>query len=247
MLNALILAGAQPVGNHSENANKALLRINGKMMVEYVIEALRGVEGIGRIVAVGSEQELALPLAGKVDAVLHAEGSIMAGIDAGVRNLGSAEPILICTSDIPMITSEGIKDFIGQALALEADLCYPIVDERLNREKYPEMERTYVPVREGRFTGGNIFYVHPKVLEKGFSLASRLVEARKNPLKMAGLLGLGFLFRFITGTLSIAQAERKISKMLQIKARAVISQYPEIGNDVDKPSDVMVATAYLSR
>jgi len=247
MLNALILAGDQYIKSWNENINKALLSINGKIMIRYVIEALKGAGGIDRIIVVGKKSEFEDLLKDYVDAVVDSSGSIIENIMAGVRYLGCEEPLLICSSDIPLITPEAINDFIIKSKNLHTDLCYPIVEKSSNERVFPEIERSYVRLREGTFTGGNIFYVNPAILEKGYTFADKLLNARKNPVKMARILGLGFMLQLLLGTLSIAKVENKVSRMMNINAKAVISEYPEIGNDVDKASDVIVATAHLSR
>lgn len=247
MLNAIILAGTQSIKKWNDSGNKALFRINGRMMIDYVIDAVKGASDIDRVVIVGPKSELAEHFKDRVDAVIDCSGSIMENIITGAKYLGNDNHILICSSDIPLVTSEAISDFIHKANALNADLCYPIVEKSENDKKYPEIERTYVRIKEGTFTGGNIFYVNPLILDKGFTLAEKLVNNRKKPLKMAKILSFRFLVQLLLGNLTIERIEKRFSKILDIHAKAVISKYPEIGNDVDKPSDVIIATAHLSK
>ncbi|HPQ10532.1 MAG TPA: hypothetical protein PLQ98_04325, partial [Bacillota bacterium] len=56
--------------------------------------------------------------------------------------------------------------------------------------------------------------------------------------KIVKLLGLRFLVKFITKSLSIEEIEQRAEEILGFKAKAIISTYPEIGIDVDKPSDL---------
>jgi hypothetical protein len=49
------------------------------------------------------------------------------------------------------------------------------------------------------------------------------------------------------GTLTIEKIEKKFSNIANIKIKSVKSSYPEIAFDVDKPGDVIVATANLSK
>lgn len=247
MLNTIILAGTQTIKNWSHAGNKALHCINGKTMVEYVVDAVKKADDIGKVVVVGPKVQLEKRLHGKVDAVIDSDGQVMENVMAGVRYCGYDNNLLICTSDIPLITPEAINDFITKSKATGADFCYPIIEKRLNEEKFPEVERTYVRIKEGSFTGGNIFYVNPKIIEKGFAMADKLVKLRKNPVKMARILSIGFMIQLLLGSLTISKAEKKFSRVMNIKARAIISEYPEVGNDVDKPSDVIMAAAYLSK
>ena len=246
MINAIILAGEERSKKWQDVDNKALFPLNGKKMIDYVIEALKNIEGVKRIVVVGPRQQLISSLTNDGVEVLDSSGGIMENLRAGVVHLATGESLLVCSCDIPFITSEAINDFISQARDIKADLCYPIIEKSVNEKKFPEARRTYVKIREGTFTGGNIFYVNPEAVERGFDLADRLLKERKKPMKMAWILGPGFLCRLALGILSVDNIEKKVSKLLNIKAKAVISRYAEIGNDVDRPDDVAFAASYLT-
>jgi GTP:adenosylcobinamide-phosphate guanylyltransferase len=247
MINVIILAGNQPIKTWDDRGNKALYQIQGKMMVEYVIEAARGVPDIGKIILVGNKSELEGPLSSKVDAIIDSCGSVTENILLGINYFGSKDYVLICSSDIPFITPEALEDFINCSRATGADFCYPVVEKNENDKKFPDMERTYVKTKEGFFTGGNIFYINPEVVKRCLVIADKLIGARKNPFKMAKIVSMGLLINLALGNLSIKKVEKRFSKILGIKARAVISAYPEIGNDVDKPADVVAAIAHLAR
>jgi GTP:adenosylcobinamide-phosphate guanylyltransferase len=246
-LDALILAGEQPETVHKELTNKALLPIHGKAMIEYVVEALLGSGLIHRIVVAGPKKTLEQHLCDKPCIVIDSAGSILDHIQNAIQYLGFKEPIIVCSSDIPMLTPGSVADFIMKALELHVDFCYPIVEKAVNDRLFPEMQRTYVKIREGRFTGGNLVYVDTSVIIHKIELIRELVNARKKPHRMARLIGWGVALQLLLGRISIQVMERKVSKILGINVRAVISEYPEIGSDVDKPSDFVIAEAYLGR
>lgn len=247
MINVLILAGKQTIKTWDDKGNKALHQIHGKMMAEYVIDAVRSSKNIDKIALVGSESELQEPFSEKVDLIIESEGTMIENILVGVRHLGYCNHLLICTSDIPFITSEAIDDFIERSRETQADFCYPIVEKSISYKEFPDMQRTYVKMKEGVFTGGNIFYINPNIVEGCFDFADKLLNVRKSPLKMARILSINFLIHLILGNLSIEKAEKRFSEIMGIEARAIISNYPEIGNDVDKPDDILAATAHLSK
>lgn len=247
MVNAIILAGGQGIKGLEESGSKALYRINGKMMIEYVIDTLRELDDVEKIVIVG------LPNIGfgevfkeKVDKIIYSSGTIMENILAGLEYLGYKENLIICTCDIPLITKEAVYDFIKRAELAQADLCYPIVKKELNDEKYPEMERTYVKLREGKYTGGNVFYLKPEIILKNYDFGQKLISYRKKPVKMARLLGIGFMLKFLAGRITIEMVEKKFFQITGINCKAIISSYPEIGQDVDKSGDLYAAVSYLS-
>ena len=83
--------------------------------------------------------------------------------------------------------------------------------------------------------------VSPTVLANSQSLMERVVSLRKKPWKLARLLGLTFVFKFFMQQLSLSELERRVSQLLGVRGVAIISPYPEIGTDVDKPSDLELA------
>jgi molybdopterin-guanine dinucleotide biosynthesis protein A len=246
MPNAVVLAGRQTSAGQNEFQNKALLIINGKPMIEYVLDTLNRCSLIDKVVIAGDREDLSVFVKGKVEAVIGDNGSIIKNTLSGIKYFDNDKDIIICTSDIPMITVEAIEDFIKQSQAFGMDLCYPIIDRKHIEARFPGVHRTYVKMKDGIYTGGNLFYVRPSSLGNSMNTIEALIAARKSPFQMARILGFSLLFKLFLGVLSIKQVENKFSKLMGIRAMAVKSIYPEIGNDVDKPSDVSVAARYIN-
>jgi len=247
LVNALILAGADKENTALGTNIKALIDIHGKAMIEYVIEALRESGLVHKIAVVGPFNELDRLLHNKVDYIVEDKASILNNVMEGVSYLGKEEDLLISTCDIPMLTPECIADFINKSASLDADLCYPIVNKIINEQKCSGIVRTYTQMKEGSFTGGNLFYIKPHIVQKCCRKAEELISQRKNSFKMSKVLGLKVLFLLMIKKLSIQQAEQRFSEVFSIKARAVISEYPEIANDVDKESDLDFVRRNLSK
>lgn len=242
MISAVILGGGNGI---NESSSKALADINGKPMIEYVIDAFKSVEEISKIVVVGPKKELFGILHDKVDEIIEGGGSIIDSIINGIQSVGEHDFVLIASADIPMITKEAIGDFIGKCKKSGADFCYPIVDKKINDQKHPEIKRTYIKTRQGNFTGGNILYINVNEFRKGKAIGQRLFEARKNPVKLASIMGVGAVLGLLTGNLSVSSLEKKFSNALGLRAKAIITEYTEIGNDVDKESDLAYVREYL--
>jgi GTP:adenosylcobinamide-phosphate guanylyltransferase len=246
MVNAIVLAGDRKESKVKDVENKALLKINGKFMVEYVIDSLNKAANVDRIVVVGPERMLSEAVGSKVDAVLESGDSIMKNTMLGIRHFNEEKDIIVCTSDIPMVSGEAIEDFVDKCVHDGIDIGYPIIEKSLNDAKYPDATRTYVKMKDGTFTGGNIMYINPAALEKCYATAEGLVEERKNALKMARLLGIIILFKMFLGILRIRDVEKRVNRLFKINARAIQTSYPEIGNDVDKMSDVDFMNKYMN-
>lgn len=246
MITAIIIAGTQSIKGMETDGNKALYLINEKPMVQYLTESLRQAKHVGKIVLVGPSSSFKEIYTRFADEFVDGNEGIMGNIMKGIVHLDSDEYVLICTCDIPLITPVAIDDFIERAMESGGDFCYPIVDKILNDQKYPEMRRTYVKIKEGNYSGGNIFYINPNIVKTNYEFALKLMNYRKKPLKMSALLGYGFLLKLLMGLVTIAVVERKFAKITGINAKAIVSSFPEIGQDVDKVDDLNAAIKYLS-
>jgi len=232
-------------GENKDTVNKAFYKIKDKYMIENVVETLRESESIDRIAVVGPKDKLESAIGGIVDYVIEGTGSIVSNILLALECFPEANKILVVTSDIPMITREAMEDFIARCSERDVDLYYSIVDKKVNDQKYPGVRRTYARLWEGRFTGGNVFCFNPAIKDKCKDFVEKMLEYRKSPAKMAGLLGFAFLLRLALGILTINAIERKCESLLGIRGAAIISPYPEISNDVDRLSDLEFIEKYI--
>ena len=249
MVNAVVLAGDTgycegSLGEYLDN--KAFIKLGQRYMIQYIIGSLRHAKCVDKIVVVGPESRLKDAVGDFVDAVLQSEGSIMSNMKKGIEFLSEEKRVIICTSDIPLVSSDAIDDFIAQCCEKNIDVGYPIIEKSLNDAKYPEVKRTYIKMKEGIYTGGNIVYINPLVIENCYSALEYFVENRKNALKMAKILGITILIRLALGILKIKTAEKRVNKLFEINAKAIFTTYPEIGNDVDKIDDVNFVNKYLN-
>lgn len=244
-MNAIILAGEKKGEHTNALENKALLKIHDKYMIEYVLDSLKKVPQIDKIAVVGDETQLSQAIGSKTDYIIQGTDSIVENTIKGLDCFAGEKEILVLTCDIPMITPEALEHFISDSREKNADLCYSIVEKSLNDKKYPEVKRTYAKLKEGEFTGGNVFYFNPEIKDKCKDFVEEMLECRKSPAKMAGILGFVFLIKLALGVLTISAIKKKCDKLLSINAEVVISPYPEIGNDVDKISDIEFVEKYL--
>jgi len=246
-VNALILAGA-PAGVEMSpddgNMSRAMLPIGGKTMIQWVVDALRGSPSVGRITAVGHVQ------ADGLDQVVEPCDTLVANIRRGLDAIGPCDAVLIVSADVPMLTSEAVEDFIARAQRVGADMAYPIIAKADCQARHPELRRTYLKTGDGVFTGGNIMLVRPDFIQRNWQAIENAYAARKHILQLARMIGVGTLLRVVVGqvfpaVLTISGLEKAASRMLGGKVAAVISAYPEIGEDVDKPSDLSAVRGIL--
>ncbi|MES2461822.1 MAG: hypothetical protein V4671_14655, partial [Armatimonadota bacterium] len=87
----------------------------------------------------------------------------------GVAALAPEETrLLVATADVPFLTPEAVTDLLQRADAMggNADFGYPIVEAARCRERFPEMKRTTLRIKEGEFTGGNLVLLNPAFLRE---------------------------------------------------------------------------------
>ncbi len=250
MFNALILAGAKGKGplEIAENVdNKALIMLDNRPMIEYIVDALNSSENIDRILVVGPKNELHPYIGKKVDEILNPGNSILGNMEIGINFFNSADNLLLLTSDIPLITSKAIDEFLEICTKRKAYIGYPIITKENIVKKYPDTERTYIKMKEGIFCGGNIVFFKPEVFFKKKKLIKELFDNRKATWKYVKILGFKFILKFLFKALTLEEIEKRVTGIIGYNSIAAIISYPEIMIDLDKPSDLKLIRKCLER
>lgn len=225
---------------------KPLIPVAGVPMAARVLQALRGSGRISRVAYVG-------PTTPEIDALIDERvtdrGTLLGNLEAGVEALAgpkarAGERVLVVTADIPMLQASDVQDVLSSA-PLDAALVYPVVRREVCEAAYPGVKRTYARLKDGTFTGGNLFILDPALIRAFLPRVQEMLAARKAPLKLAGLIGPGILLRLLTGQLTVPLLEAKVSALLGVPARALITPHASVGTDVDKDADLQLAEATL--
>ncbi len=203
------------------------LPFRGKTFIDLVIEALRP---IGEVVVVGGPER---------SDVTHLPGgdTFFASFSRGVTAGGEGK-FMMASADLPFLTEESVRSFIQASEAAGGAICYPIVNLKTMEHKYGGMKRTSMRLKEGEFTGGNLFYVDSAMMNLVMPRMEAAYQARKNVLKLGALLGLPTLLtivasRLVPGSVSIAALEKRVGNALGAPVRAIVSDFPEIAADID--------------
>lgn len=241
---AVVLAG----GSSKDLADapaKGVVDLNGRPMVEYILDALRECPEIARICVVvphGVKGEWQA----KADVVVESSGSLTENAIAGISAVKSDKMIALLSSDIPLLTPQALSDFLARCETKNARLFYPIIPESTAKAFFPSMKRTYVKMKQGSFTGGNIVLADPSIVETHLDLIEEAYALRKSPVKLARRLGVKFIIGLLLGNLSIGEAEKRVARLLDSPVSAIETPFAEIGLDVDKISDLQIISAYLA-
>ena len=229
------------------HGERALLPLWERPSIAWLLESLHGVEDVERIVVVGQKHtlellpELSLKAIG-VPAQDTLSANVLAGIDAA-----QTTSVLLMTCDIPFATVKTWNEFLKKVSNGYLEAAYPIVRRETMEEAFPGGRRTYATVTDGRFTGGNAFVLPRACRSKLEKVLETAYNARKNPLKLAGLLGIQFIIKATTRRLSIADVEKKISDILNCRAGAVEMEDAAIAFDVDKEADYQLVQSISAK
>ncbi|ABO48646.1 conserved hypothetical protein [Desulforamulus reducens MI-1] len=244
MVDALVLAGSKnngPLRNVSQESCEALIKIGPSPMLMYVVDALKQCREVDKIVVVGpTEVKKVIP---PEIYWLQSGENIMENIQRG--NALMQGHYLVASSDIPLLNAEGVSGFLALCREVKADFYFPLISKDAIEKEFPGAKRTYIPFKEGVFTGGNLFLVNPWVVEQCLKVGQELVDLRKKPVALARRVGLLLFIKFLLRVLSLQEVQEKASHLLGIEGKAIICPYPEVGMDIDKPSDLEMVRQFL--
>ena len=213
-------------------AAKALVPFEGQPLALYVLKALQESGAVARILYVGEATPM---IAAQTEQTLPAGKTFLESFSVGVEAalaLAPASPILVTTADLPWLRAEALDDFL--AASVGAALAYPIVRGETALARFPKQRRTFVRLKDGRFTGGNMIFLLPEMVPVLLPFIERAYQGRKNPLALARLFGLDFIVKLAAGQLSLRAIEGRATRVLGLPVRALETPHASIGADVDK-------------
>lgn len=254
-MNAIVTAGGasqpgEPLYEATKGGLKSMVDICGKPMVQWVLDALGESAQVERVFVIGLPPETDLvckhPLI-----IVPDQGDMLSNIREGAREVLRVDPnaryALLASGDLPALRSEIIDWVTCQAQDYEQDLYYTVIERRVMEAHFPASRRTYVHLKDTQVCGGDLHCFRLAAAVEDSPLWNRLIGARKNPMRQASMLGYDTLLLLMLRQLSLKDAEAAVCKRLGIRGRAVVSPYPEIGMDVDKPFQLEMMREYLSR
>jgi hypothetical protein len=219
-------------------------------MVRWVIDALEDAEIVRDIIVVGLRPEdgIASP---KITHYLADQGSLLRNILAGIDYVLDVSPgtkqLLVCSSDIPMLTGDMVEAHLGQCIDPAVDVYYFLVSRERMEQRFPTSQRSYVHLSDGDFAGCDLHVVAPHIGHAYRDLWDDLLGSRKSALKQAMRLGPGFFTRLVTRRLSIAEIARRIRKKFGLNMHPIPVEHPEMGMDADKPFQLEICREELAR
>lgn len=239
MLRAVITAGGLVDGPFAAaigTATKALAPFEGGVLIDVVLAALREA-GIGDVAVVAGE-DVAAHLAGRTVRIVPAalDGATNVGLALGAWPDGD---LLYATSDLPFADGPALGAFVAASRAY--DLTLPLADGSAYEGAYPGAPPHVMTLAGTRFANGSVFFIAERARDAVRSAAARAFAARKSALALAALLGPTLLARYAVRRLRIADVERRVERVLGLRAHAVAGAAPGLCFDVDTLDDYRYA------
>lgn len=254
-MDAIVLAGGKaaekdPLYEMTSGGLKSMLKIAGKPMIQWVLDALSASEQIESIVVMGIEDGSNLSCQ-KVTAFLPDTGTLIENIQQGCAYLDRIHPneshVITISADIPTVTSTIIDQCIKLYREVDFDVCYAVIERSVMENRFPNSKRTYIKVMDGKFCGGDLNCLRKKLTLNPAGLWKKLIQYRKNPIKQAALIGFDTLFMLALGKLTLAGAAQKVCRRMGFTGKAFSLPYAEVGMDVDKPFQFEIVEKDLMR
>lgn len=253
-MDAIVLAGGipqpdEPLYPHTLGGNKTLLDIAGKPMVQWVLNALDSSRLVDQILVVGLPKEINLTCSRPLS-FIDDRGDIISNINAGAEVLMKKDPLaktLMVSADIPAITPKIVDWLATTVQETDHDLYYTVIERSVMEKRFPGSKRSYIHLKNMDVCGGDFNAVRVSVAARENPFTQELAAARKNALKQASLIGFDTLFLLFMRRLTLAEAAFRVSRKLGFSGRAIISPYPEVGMDIDKPYQLELLRADLAK
>ncbi len=244
-LTVLVLAGERaegdPMAKAAGVALKAIMPVAGRPMLARVVDALRQVPAIHRVVVSIPQPEAATAL-GIESLMTEATPSlsVMAAIDQ------LPFPLLVTTADHALLTAEIVQNFVDQATAADdADLIVGLVERATIESLVPETQRTYWRFKGGAYSGANLFLLRTSGARAAVGFWRQVETERKRPWRIVRAFGPQLLLGYLLGSLTLDAAMVRASGKLGCRVRAVTLPFAEAAIDVDKPADLVLVERLL--
>jgi molybdopterin-guanine dinucleotide biosynthesis protein A len=253
-MDAVVLAGGiprpdEPLYSFSNGEAKALIEVAGKPMVQWVLDALGGAKSIERIVLIGLSAKANLPCKKHITYMPN-QGKMLDNVRASTARVlelnPKAEFVLFASSDIPGITSEMVDWLVKTCAETDDDLYYNVVRREDMEKRFPGSKRTYTRLKGLEVCGGDMNMARASIVNENADFWNKIIEKRKDPFAQAQVFGLDVLFKLFTRSLTVDEMVQRVADRLELKGRAIVCPYPEIGMDVDKPHQLELMRADLA-
>jgi len=230
-----------PMAHAFKAEHKCLIKINAIPMLVRVIQTLKVVTEISSIgVSIDTGDVLE-----KTPGLEHLE--LFQSADSAPKSVAEPFPLLVTTADHPLLTPQMVEYFLHHAHATGADIVVGLAGRTDVENVDRTVKRTYFKFRDGDFSGCNLFYLKSENAMNAVRFWHKVDKQRKRPLALARMFSAVVLIKYLLGRLTLKDGLENMSKLLKVRADAVILPWGEAAIDVDKPEDYRLVTRLLKK
>ncbi|MFN2098865.1 NTP transferase domain-containing protein [Altererythrobacter sp. MF3-039] len=254
---AMIMAGKRsgvldPLAQKAGVAQKCVVPIRGKPLIEHVVAAVSASERVGeiRIVAHEEGEIAAIPLIARLIAegrlkIIPGAFNLVDSVIAGAQ--GAQFPILITTADNVLVTTSGYEEFIDGALAAEAGGAAALARIEDVQAAHPQGQRRRYQFRDGGFSNCNTYWLGSEEALTSAEIFRQGGQFVKYPSRIAKAFGVLNLLRYFLGTGDREKLFQQVSRRFGFPLRTIVLSNGEFAIDVDNERTYAVADKLLAK
>ena len=258
-LTVLVLAGrrgpSEPLAQAAGCSHKALMPIRGIPMLSRVLRSLGPLRGVRRFV-ISTDEPSSLDAIAELHTLSEAGLLQFASVGASpsasalgyVKQLAAGDLLLVTTADHPLLTTEMLEYFCQAARTSDADVIVGVMAESLFRASYPDSKRSFIPLRDERFCGTNLFALRAGAgAEAAAAFWHRSGQFRKRPWRLLSTFGLVNFVLLALRRLDAEAARQRAERVIGARIAVVRMPFAECAIDVDNPADLALVNRIIDR
>ena len=261
MFHTILLSGDRPgdaLAQISPGKRKALLLLNGRAMITYVLDVLLASPDVGHITIVANtvsdfiaNAEIAalIEKCGAAGRVSFEEGaeSPAASVLTVAERLGGSAATLVTTADNPLLSGATLAQFCAAVRADPSlDGAVGLARESDIKRAFPNSKRTFTRLGGEGYSGCNLFALMPGVAPKAARAWREVEGRRKKPWQLILHFGVFTLLRALLGMLDLPKAFAAVSRTLGLRARPIVLDDAVAAMDVDRQEHIAIAEQVLT-
>ena len=257
-LDAVILAGGinkRDLYPGYRPGYKALVELDGKPLIRYVLEALGESRRVRRIGVVGSEPDLR-PVVGP-DVPMAPPGETLLGSIANALSLfPEATLVLLVTADLAMLQGRIVDDFVAACAGRESPFRDRLYLAVVPRERFTGVfapcGKNFNVFRDIAVCHGNVYLATPSLArnEEAMSRINAIYAGRLSPIRSAMAVGMRVGLSYVLGVhffhlLTLERLARVVSNRFGFGIVPVVFPHPQVAIDIDEEGDFEIARQVL--
>ena len=254
---ALIMAGKRsgvldPLAENAGVAQKCVVPVHGKPMIEHVVEALAACERVDAIHVVAHEHDeiASIPLVKRLSdqGRLHFREGKFNLVDSVVSGAeGASFPLLITTADNCLVTADGYAEFVDKALATDSQAAAAMARKEDVLAADPVGQKRFYEFSDGEYSNCNTYWIGSQEALSAAEIMREGGQFVKFPSRIIKAFGLMNLIRFYFGWGSKERLFEQVSRRFGFKLSILVLSSGEFAVDVDNERTFAVTERLLNK